>query len=247
MNKLRMTSLVALAALTGGITGCQTASEHRTETGAIVGGVLGATAGALIDDDNRWRGGAIGAAAGAAVGGGIGYVLDKQKESFDRIEDLEAEKRSVPVYYEAAEPPSEAVPVGAAPPVAPPVPSAETTEALTLTMSSELLFERGSSAISQQGAMKIGEIANVLRQYPDSFVIVKGYTSSEGEDSYNLQLSQRRAEMVKNQLVANRIDASRITALGMGESMPVASNETEAGRIQNRRVEIDVIPRGDVR
>jgi outer membrane protein OmpA-like peptidoglycan-associated protein len=112
-------------------------------------------------------------------------------------------------------------------------------------MNSDVLFPVGSSALSDVGRGKIREIAQVLTQYPDSDVFVRGYTSSEGEDQMNFELSQRRAEVVRNELIADGVDAARVDARGMGESNPIATNDTEPGRIQNRRVEINVVPRGN--
>ncbi|OPZ09010.1 MAG: putative lipoprotein YiaD precursor [candidate division BRC1 bacterium ADurb.BinA292] len=100
--------------------------------------------------------------------------------------------------------------------------------------------------MTPRGKQKVAEVAAVLLEYPDSDVLVKGYASSEGAEAYNLELSERRAKAVQNELIANRVSASRIQAIGFGEADPIASNETEAGRALNRRVEIDVYPRGEV-
>lgn len=234
--------LVAMTSLTG----CETMNNNRTATGAGVGAVGGAIAGALIDRDNPWRGGAIGAVAGAAVGGGIGYVLQKQKESFDRIQELE----SRPVIYEQPAPPPPPPPpppVGMPPPPTPTPAPPIRREALNLTIPADVLFDQGSSALSPRGGGKIAEVAAVLRDYPDSAILVRGFTSSEGADADNVALSQRRATAVGNELVANRVAPQRIQAQGMGESSPVGDNSTEAGRRQNRRVEILVIPYDEVK
>lgn len=235
----RWVSAGLLVAMTG-LAGCETMNNNRTATGAGIGAVGGAIAGALIDEDNRWRGGAIGAAAGAAVGGGIGYVLQKQKESFDRIQELEARQQTVYIQQPAPPPPAPNAPP---PPPPPPI----QREALNLTIQSDVLFDQGSSALSAGGARKISEVATVLRDYPDSKIVVRGFTSSEGADAANVDLSQRRATAVANELVANRIASQRVEPQGMGESLPVADNNTELGRQKNRRVEILVIPYDEVK
>lgn len=247
---LRWVSGGLLVAMTG-LVGCETMNNNRTATGAGIGAVGGAIAGALIDKDNRWRGGAIGAAAGAAVGGGIGYVLQKQKESFDRIQELEARQQTV--YVQPPPPPPPPPPVVAPgqpppppPPAATPLPPVQ-REALNLTIQADVLFAQGSSALSAGGARKIAEVATVLRDYPESSIIVRGFTSSEGEDAMNVDLSQRRATAVANEIVANRIAPQRVQAQGMGESMPIADNNTELGRQRNRRVEVLVIPYDEVK
>lgn len=236
--KVILIALAALPALLLGPTGCETMNEHKVATGSVIGGLAGAGLGAIIGNQshNPATGAVIGGLAGAALGGGIGYLLDQQEKKFRAVQGVEVEKMP-------------AGPVAVAPPVSPdaPPPVQDRPEHLVLKMNAELLFERGSSNISQMGAQKLGEIAATLREYPDSDVIVKGFTSIEGGDALNAQLSQRRSEMVKAQLVANRIAPERITALGMGSSNPIASNDTETGRMQNRRVEIDVFPRGEVR
>lgn len=215
-------------------TGCESTGGTRTKTGAAIGAVTGAVAGAALgahkgDTNEMIAGAAIGALAGGAVGGGIGYYLDKQAEKYDQIQGVEVAQ--VPAttetnggYYEEPEP-----------------------EHLQLSINNEMLFAQGSSALTVQGSAKVAEIAAIMREYPDTTVIVKGYASSEGDDAYNMALSKRRAEVVANTLVANRVSAYRIQAVGMGESNPVASNATETGRMQNRRVEIEVFPSGEVR
>ncbi|MBI1785303.1 glycine zipper 2TM domain-containing protein, partial [Candidatus Sumerlaeota bacterium] len=96
MNRFyKVTSLSLIAALGAGSMGCETMNEHRTATGAVAGTLIGAAAGAAIDSHNRGRGALIGAAAGAAVGTGVGYMLQKQKQAFDRIKDLESQERTV--------------------------------------------------------------------------------------------------------------------------------------------------------
>lgn len=242
MKAQRSIGLVTLLAFAGCITGCQTMNEHRTATGAVVGTAVGAGAGALVDKKHRGEGALIGGAIGAVVGTGVGYMLQKQKDAFDKIQDIQTRQNSVPVAYAPAPAPPPPAAGAPPPPPPPPVASPQKADALTITMSSELLFTVGSSALTDRGAQKIGEVSQILNQYPDSRVIVKGYTSSEGGDQMNMELSQRRADVVKNQLIANRVNPSRIVALGMGSSNPVGDNNTESGRVQNRRVEIDVIP-----
>lgn len=232
----RWTALAVIGVMSVSVIGCQTMDEHRTATGAIGGALIGAAAGALIDNNNRGRGALIGAAAGGVIGGGVGYYLQRQKDKFEAIEG--ARVTQGPVGVPPAGGPT-AQPDSAAP--------VQTREGLTITMQNEILFARASSTLTGGGVQKIAEIAAVLREYPDSDVIIKGHSSSEGEDSYNMDLSERRARMVLNQLIANRTAPARLIAIGMGESNPIATNDTETGRIQNRRVEIDIVPREEIR
>ena len=212
----RIVTMVTMIALVVSLSACQTVSEHRTATGAVAGTALGAGAGALIDKDNPYRGALIGAAAGALVGTGIGHVLQKQKQAFDRIEGLEARQQTVilqqpPQFSDdgMTRQPRESKPV----------------ESLMLRVPNEVLFEKGSSALSAQGAQKLREMAKVLQEYPDSDVYIRGYTSSEGDDRTNFELSQRRAEVVKGELAAAGVIPSRLYVQGMGSSSPIASKE----------------------
>lgn len=216
------------------LAGCQTANEHRTATGATTGAVIGGIAGALIDDENPYRGALIGATAGGVVGAGVGHILQRQKEAFDRIQDVEAQQQTV--ILQQTPPPAE-------PGEPEPEPIKVEKPALMVRVQSEVLFAVGSSALSDPGKAKLGEVAQILKEYPESDVYVRGYTSSEGSDQSNYELSLRRAQVVKNELVANGVDASRANAHGMGSSNPIADNSTEAGRVQNRRVEIYIVPR----
>ena len=98
-------------------------------------------------------------------------------------------------------------------------------------------FQLNKAAIQEEFLPEVESLANILREYPDTSVVIEGHTDSLGSEAYNDRLSKQRAETVRNHLVENyNIDAGRITAVGYGESRPVASNDTEEGRYQNRRV-----------
>jgi outer membrane protein OmpA-like peptidoglycan-associated protein len=92
--------------------------------------------------------------------------------------------------------------------------------------------------LTSQGIATAQRLADVLRDNPDRTVLIEGFTDSTGSDAYNLQLSQRRAEAVRQALAAMGIDRSRIETRGYGEAYPVASNATAGERQLNRRVEI---------
>ncbi len=228
-----LTYLTLIVSVAMTLAGCQTANEHRTATGATAGAVIGAAAGAMIDSDNPTRGALIGAAAGGAVGAGVGHVLQRQKEQFDRIEDLETEQQTVILQQ---------TPLPAGPSGTQPEPINVEMPALMVRVQSEVLFAVGSSTLSAPGRAKLKDVAAILTEYPVSDVYVRGYTSSEGSDQSNFELSLRRAQVVGNELVANGVNASRVNAHGMGSSDPIADNGTEAGRVQNRRVEIYIVP-----
>jgi len=116
---------------------------------------------------------------------------------------------------------------------------------LLVTFPGDVLFDSGSAAVSPGAAQRFQSLAQTLNQYPASQVIVKGYTDSVGSEASNLRLSEDRANNVRNYLVNYGVAPSRITAMGFGEDFPVATNATEVGRQQNRRVEIEIVPQQD--
>ncbi|HSF56672.1 MAG TPA: OmpA family protein [Candidatus Binatia bacterium] len=116
----------------------------------------------------------------------------------------------------------------------------QTDRGFELTLS-DVLFEFDKAALKAGSARSLAKITEFLRENPQRQITIEGYTDNVGSDNYNLELSQRRAEAVRDFLVQNGISADRITARGLGEEYPVASNETEAGRQQNRRVQIIIV------
>lgn len=102
----------------------------------------------------------------------------------------------------------------------------------------DVLFDTGQAELKGSAMVTISKIANFMRTYPTRTLLVEGFTDSRGSETYNLDLSQRRANAVRSALTASGVEASRIAVRGYGESYPVASNETPVGRQLNRRVEV---------
>jgi outer membrane protein OmpA-like peptidoglycan-associated protein len=119
------------------------------------------------------------------------------------------------------------------------------SDRLLVTFPGDTLFDSGSSAVSPGAAQRLQSLAQTLGRYPASQVVVRGYTDSVGSEASNLRLSEDRANNVRNFLVNYGVAPSRITAMGFGEQFPLASNATDAGRLQNRRVEIEIVPQQD--
>jgi len=113
----------------------------------------------------------------------------------------------------------------------------QTERGLVLTLS-DVLFGSRQAALTPGAMHRLQMLATVLREHPERHVIIEGYTDNIGSVSSNRDLSQRRADAVRNFLIQNGVDPSRISAQGYGEASPVAPNTTEAGRLQNRRVEV---------
>ncbi|TQV86684.1 OmpA family protein [Aliikangiella coralliicola] len=102
-------------------------------------------------------------------------------------------------------------------------------------------FANNSDAITNDFSQEISKVATFMRQYPDTTVVIEGHTDSRGAASYNQSLSQKRAEAVRNYLISEfNIDSQRVSAVGKGESSPIADNETAEGRAANRRVQAEI-------
>jgi outer membrane protein OmpA-like peptidoglycan-associated protein len=113
----------------------------------------------------------------------------------------------------------------------------QTERGLVLTLG-EVLFDVGGATLKGGGHRAIDQLANFLREYPERRVLIEGHTDNTGSQQLNLDLSRRRAEAVRNALTGMGISGGRIQTEGYGPSYPAASNDTAAGRQQNRRVEI---------
>jgi outer membrane protein OmpA-like peptidoglycan-associated protein len=108
------------------------------------------------------------------------------------------------------------------------------------TYAKTILFDTGKSSIKTESAKVLGDIIDILNEYPESKFTVEGHTDSVGSDELNLRLSDARALSVKDYLVANGVDEFRLSSKGFGEAKPMADNKTRDGRTQNRRVEINL-------
>jgi len=113
---------------------------------------------------------------------------------------------------------------------------------IALTLKGDVSFDKNSAAVSPGFQAELNRIADILRKYPKTVNQVEGHTDSTGSEQYNMDLSQRRAERVKNVLISKGIEPSSIRTVGFGENMPLSDNTTSTGRRQNRRVEIKVAP-----
>jgi len=113
-------------------------------------------------------------------------------------------------------------------------------EGIQVTFESGLLFDFDSDVIKPTAAANLQELARSLTKFPNSNILIVGHTDSQGDDAYNMALSQRRANSAAAYLRAQGVPSSRLSTSGRGEAEPVASNDTEAGKAQNRRVEVAI-------
>jgi len=225
MKKTVILSLTAGLALAACVSSPDDPNKN-TKQNAAVGATIGAIAGAVIGyqgdhSGGALRGGLIGAAAGGALGAGVGIYMDKQQAAFNN--QLAAEQRAHQVEVERLQ-----------------------NENLKITMNSEVSFDYNSTQLKPAFSSTLDKVADILNRYPRSSIRITGHTDNRGTASYNQQLSEQRAQAVKNYLGDRGVDPRRITAEGRGELQPRDSNETEAGRQLNRRVEMLVIPDKDI-
>jgi outer membrane protein OmpA-like peptidoglycan-associated protein len=111
-------------------------------------------------------------------------------------------------------------------------------DTLLVHFDSDVLFDVDSATLDPSAQGTLGEVGSVLTEYPKTAVVIQGHTDSTGSEAHNQELSERRAKSVYNYLVGRGVAPDRMTALGHGEAFPVASNDSEWGRQQNRRVDI---------
>jgi outer membrane protein OmpA-like peptidoglycan-associated protein len=187
----------------------------KTAGGAAVGAAGGAVAGALIGGvtGNDPRVGAlIGAGFGALTGAGVGAYMDQQEA------ELRTQLRSTGVSVTRA------------------------GNQIVLNMPANITFDTDDAKVKPDFAGTLVSVAAVLKHFNRTTVDVYGYTDSQGPDDYNQALSQRRAVAVATILANQGVDQRRFYIEGRGEADPITSNATEAGRAQNRRVEIQLSP-----
>jgi OOP family OmpA-OmpF porin len=120
----------------------------------------------------------------------------------------------------------------------------ETERGLVMTLQNDILFELNKAELKPGAMRNLYPLITFLKDHPQRNLLIEGYTDSTGSDSYNLNLSQRRAAAVRDFLSMNGISPDRIKGQGYGEEYPVATNSNEAGRAQNRRVELIISEEG---
>jgi outer membrane protein OmpA-like peptidoglycan-associated protein len=119
----------------------------------------------------------------------------------------------------------------------------QTERGIVLTIG-DVLFATGKADLSPDANKSVNKLADFLKKYPNRDVLIEGHTDSVGADDYNLVLSRKRADSVKYKLMGEGIEEGRITTVGYGERFPLASNDTKAGKTQNRRVEVIILNEG---
>lgn len=208
--------LLTLSLVTA-IAGCTTVNPYTDEkqtSKAVKGTAIGAVAGAVtgVIVGDNRKSALIGAGIGALAGGGIGYYMDVQEAKLRQ--QLRATGVSV----------------------------TRQGDSIILNMPGHITFQTNSSAIAADFYPVLNSVALVINEYKQTYVDIYGHTDNTGSDAYNMQLSQLRADAVSQYFQTRNVLAARILTRGMGESYPIASNNTPEGRAMNRRVEIKLTP-----
>ena len=186
------------------------AEWNRTQKGAVIGAGAGGAAGGLIGAATGHT--VAGILIGAAVGGAAGAIIGNymDKQAAEIERDIEGAKVE------------------------------RIGEGIKITFSSGILFDVDQSNLKDQYKGELSELSRILNKYDDTNIMLAGHTDSTGSEDYNLKLSQKRADSVANYLASQNVNSARFTTEGYGETQPVATNDTEAGRAQNRRVEVAI-------
>lgn len=187
------------------------ASLNNTERGGLIGAAAGAAAGAAIGNNNGST--AKGAILGAVLGGSAGAIIGRRMDN--KAEELRRQLDNAKIER-----------VG---------------EGILITFDSGILFDFDSSELKPQARQNLVDLATTLEDMEDDAVLmVAGHTDATGDASYNQRLSERRASSARSFLVSAGMPSDQLRTVGLGENEPVATNETEAGQQQNRRVEVAI-------
>ena len=222
MNALKSAGIASAVALSLLASSCATYTgqtndpndPNRTRNGALIGAGIGAVAGLLSGHDavERRQRALVGAGVGGLAGGAIGVYQDRQ----EAVLRQRMAGTGVQVNREG--------------------------DNITLNMPGNVTFAFNSSNLDPKFYSVLDNVASTLAEYNQTVVEVAGHTDNVGSDAYNQTLSVQRATSVANYLQGKGVNRERLITTGAGESRPIASNDTDAGRAQNRRVEITLVP-----
>ena len=185
---------------------------NRTAVGIGVGALGGYLLGDLVGGNHDRGAKLAGVGIGAIAGGAAGYYMDRQEAELRR----QTAGTGVDVYRSGDD--------------------------LILRMPSGITFDVDRYDIQPQFQSTLNQVAQTLSSYNQTYIDVLGHTDSTGSDAYNQALSERRAQSVADYLSSHGVARARVGTRGYGETQPIATNDSEPGRAQNRRVEIKIVP-----
>ena len=197
---------------------CETYNNtNKAQRGTVIGAAGGALLGAILGNNVGGGGNSeMGAVIGTVVGGAAGAIIGNQMDN--QAKKIEEE-----------------------------IPGAEVQRiddgiVVTFDENSGVYFDTNKSDINAKSQETLNKIINVLKEYPETNVLVVGHTDNTGKAAYNMSLSEKRAKSVTNYFVKNGLSSSRFTTKWFGEEQPVADNSTAEGRSKNRRVNLGIVP-----
>jgi len=213
-SKAGILSVVAVSVVLAGCASMEDFASNPEKQKTRQGTAIGAVGGAAVGllVGGGWKGALIGAGVGAIAGGMVGNYQDKQEAK------LRQQMAGTGV---------EVVRMG---------------DNLTLSMPGNVTFAFDSAKLNPQFDPVLDKLAQTLVEYNKTVIQVAGHTDSTGSHDYNMRLSQQRADSVKAYLTGQGVPANRLVTVGAGPDHPIASNATEEGRAENRRVEITIVP-----
>lgn len=218
-NKIKISSILLASALL--LSSCEAVQNTNSEQrGTAIGTAAGAVLGGILGNNlGKGKNAPVGAVLGGIVGGVAGNVIGRKMDK--HAKDI---KTTLPG--------AEVERVG---------------EGIKVTMKESMVnFGFDSANLTATAKTNLDKLAQVLVSNPDTNINIYGHTDSKGSDTYNLSLSEKRANAVKSYLTSKGVASSRIFAMGRGEAEPVASNDTDAGRAENRRVEFAITANEDM-
>ena len=192
-------------------------SLSKTEKGAVIGAGAGAVIGGVVG--KKYGSTAKGAIIGAAVGGTAGAIIGQQMDK--QAKELEEELDGAEVDR-----------VG---------------EGIAVKFENQVLFDFDSAQLRSTARTELSKLADNLQEYPNTDIVIVGHTDAVGSNEYNQNLSEQRAGSAAQYLISQGVSRSRITTVGKGELEPIASNDTDFGRQQNRRVEVAIFANEEFR
>jgi outer membrane protein OmpA-like peptidoglycan-associated protein len=215
MKKFSIVALAFLISIGSFFTSCEAVKNtNKTQRGAGIGAVAGGVIGAVLGNNlGKGGNGAAGAVLGGVIGGVVGGVIGNKMDKQAREIDN-------------ALPGADVVRIG---------------EGIKLVLNENAIrFDTGKSTLTATAQANLDKLVKVFKEYPDTDIVIYGYTDSTGSVESNQVLSEQRAASVKSYLSNKGLRASRFKTTGMGIADPIASNDTNEGRSQNRRVEFAI-------
>lgn len=189
-------------------------NSNNTQRGAAAGTAAGAVIGGILGNNiGKGKNAALGAVLGGVIGGAAGGLIGNKMDK-----QAKAIKEALP---------------GAQ--------VERVNEGIKITLSENTVnFDFNSALLTEVSKANLDKLSEVMTQYPDTNINVYGHTDSKGADAYNLTLSEKRANSVIDYMVSKGVARTRLNAMGMGETNPIATNDTDEGRAKNRRVEFAI-------